>query len=754
MELYVFNQNRALIGVVESFEYLRWTRRYSQCGSFELKANASSENSALLQEGNYIWKNDDEEAGLIEYLQLSQTDSESITVSGRFATALLGRRIIWNTETLNDDFAACIGQLINHNVISPTDSERQISNLSFTSPYISITVKQQVSYNNLLDEIQELCEAASIGIKTVFQPETGHLTITLYLGAPSQAVFSKEYENLLDQTFTKNTVNYANTAKIGGEGEGESNRVFAYVTNGTGESRREAFVDAKDLRMADFPSDYTEALTFRGQTRLAELATAQSFDVTVNNHGNLTYKTDYDLGQTVQVISKKWGVSMTARIVEVDESYDATGQSIRVTFGKAELTIAQKIKSDFSQVQTALGAPAGITEMLADENNWADLQRFNGGVMISSAKLAVNTSTAGGNDPTLAKYFHVARVVINGSYNRISFKFDYFGTGTTPKTGTVEGYVYSTSSFATMSIQSFVQAYTRDKSPFLSTDIKVVKSASSTRTIWDIYVWLSDYGTAYLNGLYALIESGNLIADPDNGALLLIANLPAVSGTFTYGGQTFTVSAVDNGVVKTATFSEDGVFYKLQLPNRDVSLTSTDNPIQIGASSSVNLVFDDDEMQTRNNSLASPMYLNREGGPVCINGDSTTGIVYGGDTGWQFVQDADFQNSFTVYTGATAQRPRYRRVGRTVNLFGACSPPVGSTINSASATTMFTLPEGFRPAYDFRTQCQGSSVYKWLFVVGQNGQCSAARYGTNTYAASITGDEWLPFSVCFLVDPS
>lgn len=753
MELYVFNQNRALIGIVESFEYLRWTRRYSQCGAFELKAIASPENTTLLQVGNYIWKNNDEEAGLIEYLQLSQIDKEMITVSGRFATVLLGRRIIWSTEKLDADFSICIGQLINNHVISPLDPDRQISNINFSSPFLNIPVKQQISYSNLLDKIQELCDAASVGIKTVFQPKTGNLTVTLYIGAPSQAVFSKEYENLLDQTFTKNTANYVNTVKIGGEGEGEDGRYFVYITNEEGENRREAFVDAKDLRMEDFPVDYEEALLFRGQTRLAELAMSNYFDVTINNHSNLVYKEDYDLGQVVQVISKKWGVSMMARIVEIEESYDADGQSIRVTFGKAELTIAQKIKADFSHVQTTLGASTGIQELMEKSNNWNNLQRFAGGVMISSAKLAANTSTAGGNDPTQPKYCHVARVVINGAFNRISFKFDYFGTGTTPKIGTIEGYVYSTSSFSTFSIQSFVQAYVKDKSPFLPTDLKIVKSTSPTRAIWDIYVWLSDYGTVYINGLYSLTESGDLIVDPRDGALLPLVNLPTVSSTFLYNSETFTVSAVDNGIVRTSPFSETGELNAIILPNRDISLTSENNPLQIGASSGVNMVFDGNEIMTRNNGSPSPLYLNLDGGPVCVNGTAATGIVYGGDTGWQFVQDGDFQNGFSVYTSGTAQRPRYRRVGLTVNLFGACSPPAGASINSASATTMFTLPEGFRPSYDFRTLCQGSSTNKWLFVVNANGQCTAARYGTDTYPPSITGNEWLPFSVCFLVDP-
>ena len=88
MELYIYNSDRELTGIVESFEYLRWTRCYSQCGSFELKAIATPENTALLQEGNFIWKNDDEEAGIIEHLEMAQAEKESITASGRFATSL------------------------------------------------------------------------------------------------------------------------------------------------------------------------------------------------------------------------------------------------------------------------------------------------------------------------------------------------------------------------------------------------------------------------------------------------------------------------------------------------------------------------------------------------------------------------------------------------------------------------------------------------------------------------------------------
>ena len=94
MELYIYSKERQLVGIVESFEYLRWTRRYARCGTFEMKAIATSENISLLRTGNYLWKSDDEEIVIIEQVELEQAGRETVTVSGRFATSLLARRIV------------------------------------------------------------------------------------------------------------------------------------------------------------------------------------------------------------------------------------------------------------------------------------------------------------------------------------------------------------------------------------------------------------------------------------------------------------------------------------------------------------------------------------------------------------------------------------------------------------------------------------------------------------------------------------
>jgi hypothetical protein len=343
MEIFVYNHDRQLAGIIESYEYFKWTRRYSTAGSFVLKAVGAPENAALLQIGCYIKKNDDQEIAMIEHIEYNQTDKEMITASGRFATAMLDRRIIWGTETLNGDLGACVGKLINNHLIAPTDPARRIDFVSFISPSFNIPIHSQVSYKNLYDAVTELCDTADVGIRTTFAPETGTLTMSLYQGELTQAVFSREYENLVSQTFTSNIANYRNTVVVAGEGDGQD-RTLVSIVGESGESRREIFIDARDLQSENFPDNYEEALLLRGQSKLIEHTPVLTFDAEINNHGNLQYKADYDLGSIVTIQARRWGVSLQTRITEITESFDASGFSIDIALGRGMLTLSQRLR--------------------------------------------------------------------------------------------------------------------------------------------------------------------------------------------------------------------------------------------------------------------------------------------------------------------------------------------------------------------------------------------------------------------------
>jgi hypothetical protein len=92
---------------------------------------ATPENISLLSVGNYLWKNDDEECGIIERLEMSVIDEEIIIVGGRFVTSILARRIIWGTEVLSGDAGENVGNLLNRHIRLPSDAARRVDHIDY-----------------------------------------------------------------------------------------------------------------------------------------------------------------------------------------------------------------------------------------------------------------------------------------------------------------------------------------------------------------------------------------------------------------------------------------------------------------------------------------------------------------------------------------------------------------------------------------------------------------------------------------------
>ena len=343
MDLLVYDTSRQLMGVVEEYEYLRWTRRHYKSGGYELRAMATPNALNLLKIGHFLGKSDDEEIGLIEFAEVTMEEREIITVTGKFGTGLLARRVVLETEVLNGDLGAALGQLLGNNILPTAPvAARRVPYLSYQTAVLGVNVENQISYRNLLNVVEGLCEAGDVGIRAVFDSTNGNFTIVPYIGTDASGVFSREFENIINQTFTVSVRDFATFALVGGEGEG-ADRTFVQVGGGWGEWRFEVFVDARDLQSENFPTGYEDALAYRGMARLAELALVEAFDATINQFGNLQYKVDYDIGSRVRVVAKQWGMEITARITELEENYDRDGMGIRATFGKPLLTIYDKI---------------------------------------------------------------------------------------------------------------------------------------------------------------------------------------------------------------------------------------------------------------------------------------------------------------------------------------------------------------------------------------------------------------------------
>lgn len=398
MNLYVFDRNLNFIGVVDTFTSLQWNRRYFKCGDFELQCPLTTDNLTLLVKGNIIWKQGDNEAGYIIYRDLKQDDSglETLDIKGDFITGYLKQRIVWNQVNMTDTVENIMRTLVNQNCIAPSDPTRIIQNLALADlKSLSYqTTYQQSKHANLDDEIESLSSLSGLGHRITFNPKTKQLQFEVYSGIDrtvhqsviSPCIFSKEFENVLEQEYSESLDNYKNVCLVDGtftyqvttpkfkedgtvekddkgnveyETKDETMPVSTKIGNSSGLDRYETFLDSNssseidsgnkdssgnDVKTYLSQSDFLSVLASDGTTELAQYVESKSFDSKININSNVEYKTDFDLGDIVTCRSKKWGITIDARITEIQELYEEQGFQVNVIFGDAVPTLVDKIK--------------------------------------------------------------------------------------------------------------------------------------------------------------------------------------------------------------------------------------------------------------------------------------------------------------------------------------------------------------------------------------------------------------------------
>lgn len=359
MDLYVADRSFNKLGTVNNRTSLRWVRRYRKTGEFEIHCPATAQNIDKLQRGNVIIKPGDPEAGYIKYRNLQENDEgkELLVVKGDFLTGYLNRRIIWGIEIINGLVEVAMRDLVNKNAISPTDANRIIPGLSLGDQknYIE-TADFQTSYQNLTEELERLSALSDIGYRIRYDGSTKSMKFETYKGLDRSSgqstnprcIFSKDYNNVEKQEFTESDGNYRNLVLIGGIGEGTA-RKFATVGTAAGLDRYEIYNDQKSLsNVVDSvtltDAEYQVLLQGKGNETLTQNKKICVFDSSIDVNANRKYKEDYDLGDIVTNINKKWGVKLDTRIEEIEEVYEEDGEKINVTFGDEAPTLLDKLK--------------------------------------------------------------------------------------------------------------------------------------------------------------------------------------------------------------------------------------------------------------------------------------------------------------------------------------------------------------------------------------------------------------------------
>lgn len=350
MEAYILNPNFEAVHVCDYFSSLIWTKRYNKTGDFELYVPVNKDNIFYFMPGTYITKSlDKQEIAVITSIQL-ETDEENgdyITAKGLFIDSILNRRIVWSQTNLDGKVTECIYKLLDDNVMNPVLQERKIPLFTVGGMCrCEITMKKQITGDNLLDAIQEIMYTYKLGYKVLYK--NGTFRFEMYEGVNRSMnqsenvpiVFSYDNDNLTASSYTADETEYKNVAIIAGEGEGVERRT-SMVGTASGMERREMFVDARNIssdvdggKLTD--EQYDSMLKQQGNDKLSEKVKKESFEGTIEPETNYVFGKDYNIGDIVQVINE-YGISAPTRITEVIECWDENGHTCIPTFDSEEV---------------------------------------------------------------------------------------------------------------------------------------------------------------------------------------------------------------------------------------------------------------------------------------------------------------------------------------------------------------------------------------------------------------------------------
>lgn len=335
MELYVFDRAAGLMGVVDDAFSVRWRRKYFEPGEAEVHVPAERDRIELLAEGRILKRRDRVEAAIIEGVAIDGTD---LTVTGRMLSSLLDRAILRKTHRCTGPLEEIMLQL------AEEEGGRVLPELTAAEPEEGSTGPEaalQITYQNLLAVEERLARAAGLGFRVRFDAP-GAMVFEVYRGvdrstaqqARPVVIFSDEFGNLADPRYTKSAVNFKNKAYVAGEGEG-ADRIVEIVDETAGEEAREVYVDARQLRREEgvTEAEYRALLGQKGREALASHVRVESFEGGGDAVGNFLYRADWDLGDIVTVQYARLGITLHARVTEVEEVCEGGVTTYTPVFG-------------------------------------------------------------------------------------------------------------------------------------------------------------------------------------------------------------------------------------------------------------------------------------------------------------------------------------------------------------------------------------------------------------------------------------
>lgn len=360
MEVYILDSLLRRTAVVDLFESLIWTERWTSIGDFELLINSTAESRGQFVNGVLLSINNSNRVMVVETVENSNnTDGKNmLKVKGRSLESILEHRVAaaslsdlttepkWVLSGKPADIARamfdhiCVTGALDLNDKIPLIAPGNLYPAdNIPEPAATITWEQEP--DTLYKAIKDLCELYDLGFRLTRDDVTSKLYFNVYSGnnrttlqsALPSVVFAPGLENLQNTTELTTMEQAKNVAYVFSPQGFEMVYPDNFDPDTNGYERRVLVVKVGALSGTDpdFPNDPpTEAevsayLIQKGKEELSKTRAWSAFDGELNRNSSYKYGVDYYLGDLITMQNAD-GAMNNMRVTEQIFVHDQEGE--------------------------------------------------------------------------------------------------------------------------------------------------------------------------------------------------------------------------------------------------------------------------------------------------------------------------------------------------------------------------------------------------------------------------------------------
>ena len=365
---YILNDEGDILGFVDNYESLKWSKNLLQTGAFQMSINRNVFSANKLEKGRLIlpfdFRGEVEQIFKIEQIESVIDEDGSIgellMLTGRDISGITEERIGLPPENEAYDERSELAETlmkewVAENIGEDADLERQIPNFDI-APNLGRgeVVSYAVRYQKLATILEEIGRAGLLGWQFFYDTISNEYIFDVIepvdrtKDSPTPVFLDIDFETIIQMNLMQSELGSKNFAYIGGEGEKEERIIEdTFVTEDNiepeGFDRKEMWVDAGSIEDID-------NLDRAGKVELLKRKGEDILEVNLNQFGSFQYKEDFFIGDFVTVRNKAWGVERNLQII---------GASIQLAANQGKVIVNIQVGNEFPTIKSQIELDRG-----------------------------------------------------------------------------------------------------------------------------------------------------------------------------------------------------------------------------------------------------------------------------------------------------------------------------------------------------------------------------------------------------------